>query len=86
MKQNVVYRKKICEICKKEAYEKFLGEELLDGGYSTLNKFEDSGYEYLELPGHKPACRLMICPTCQSAIASRINDYISLFPSTDEKG
>jgi hypothetical protein len=63
-----IYRKRVCDICGDVVYEPYIGTDAFDGGYTTVNKFEPSGYTALFL-GDK---HWTVCPKCAKIIGSNI--------------
>lgn len=48
MDKRNLYRKKECEICGKQTFEKFIETtNVLDGGFTEINTWENSGVGYI---------------------------------------
>lgn len=83
-----IFRRKVCDICGREVYEKCTGESVLDGGFTIYNTFEDSGFHFINLPGFS---LIMACPVCisetYSFLSNRHDTYVGgpLMASLEEK-
>lgn len=64
MSDSNIFKREICSICGKIAYRQYLGTNQYDGGYTTVNEFEPSDYEYLRLGNSS----FTVCPNCLSEI------------------
>ena len=79
-----IYRKKECELCGKYSFEKHLGTtNILDGGFTRTEKFEESGFGDLVISfwGIKDVesgrRELRLCPECASKIDLAITKVIT---------
>ena len=83
MREEVLYRKRECEICGEIAYEKHLGTaKVLDGGFTRVEDWEKSGFcrlvatfwyaEHL----NDGRIELTMCPACAKKVHSNLTDYI----------
>lgn len=79
-----MYRKRVCEICGKFAFEKHLGtKSVLDGGFTRIEEYEKSGFGSLvivpyELENFKNSrMELKLCPDCAEEIDIAISKKIT---------
>lgn len=66
-----LYRRRVCGLCGKEVYEKLLNTDELDGGYTRINKFEDSGFEdtcIIMCLAKRHEWDMTLCPDCQEKV------------------
>lgn len=59
-----MYRKRICKHCGKEVFEKYLESQELDGGYTHVHDFEDSGYITVSANSPSGGYWGVLCPDC----------------------
>lgn len=87
MIDNEMYRKRECELCGSFAFEKHLGtNQVLDGGFTRVEKFEKSGYGSLVVVGYDlPLSRieLKLCPVCAEKLDTIITDSIKRMKVVD---
>lgn len=80
MIDNEIYRKRGCQLCGAFVFEKHLGtNQVLDGGFTRVEKFEKSGYGSLVVVGYDlPFSRieLKLCPECAEKLDKIIVDAI----------
>lgn len=65
-----------CDRCGTECFLKLLGTQKLDGGYTTVNKFEDEpdGWGYAQDWNDKGYVDL--CPDCNRKYTKMIQDFM----------
>ena len=83
MNEDNIYRKKECELCGKYAFEKFIKTtKVLDGGFTRIEKWEESGFGGMVVVFHEIATikdsrfELKLCPDCARKIDLAIANQI----------
>ena len=78
MRTEELYRKKICEMCGRVAYEKCIGKQVFDGGYTSVNRFEDSGFGSIVIMCHdlndiQPQTNTVhVCTSCAQKLLAAV--------------
>lgn len=74
MGDNNIFKRETCGICGKIAYRQYIGTKDFDGGYTIINQFEPSDFEYLRLGN----CSFVVCPDCLSEIQDFVFQLIEV--------
>lgn len=79
MSKDEIYRRRCCELCGREAFEKLINQSELDGGYTTVNHYELSGFGsavfcWYDVDIGRKEYRL--CPSCAERINNAITDTV----------
>lgn len=72
MSDNNIFRHETCAVCGKVAYCKYIGTKDFDGGYTRVNQFEPSHFEYVRIGNSS----FMACPDCLSEIQNLVFNLI----------
>lgn len=72
MSDSNIFKRETCSICGKIVYRQYLGTNQYDGGYTTVNKFEPSDFEYVKLGNSS----FTACPDCLSEIQNLVFNLI----------